>query len=56
MCIESLCQACETTLNMENATLSPSYYYDSLSVFIKQFTKNSSLKSNDLMEFFFPKR
>lgn len=30
MCIESLCQACEATLNLENAALSPSYYYDSL--------------------------
>lgn len=30
MCIECLCQACEATLNLENAALSPSYYYDSL--------------------------
>lgn len=30
MYIESLCQACEATLNLENAELSSSYYYDSL--------------------------
>lgn len=30
MHIESLCQACEATLNLTNAALSPSYYYDSL--------------------------
>lgn len=30
MYIESLCQACEATLNLEDAALSPSYYYDSL--------------------------
>ena len=30
MCVESLCQACEATLDLENAVLSPSYYYDSL--------------------------
>lgn len=30
MRIESLCQACEATLNLKNAVLSPSYYYDSL--------------------------
>lgn len=30
MCIKSLCQACEAILNLENAELSPSYYYDSL--------------------------
>lgn len=30
MGVESLCQACEATLNLKNAELSPSYYYDSL--------------------------